>query len=276
MEAALISRSEFSTPTELISLLDTSGRPDGAGEQERKRLKHGPQLECHAYKLDETAMWHKWVAACGVRVKGLRSLSQLVSLNAFFGFFSALSGQVGQIRIALRRDLSPASYGTCAVEEVPGSAPSGGDVLLLAKRFMADPEPYKVLVVMPAAHAANLQRSFAQPQGVSSCRPIGDNVRKNIKAKAPTLLKQGDLSLEAAAYLTSWSEGTLEKKPRPLSYKFLESHRLDRIAPGESHAWAPVRRERHVDLSPPGEASSALSDPEDGAEGEVMMAIDDA
>ena len=188
----------------------------------------------------------------------------------------ALSGKVGQVRIALRKDISPASYGSCSIEEIPGSTASGGDVLLLAKRFMADPEPFKVVVVLSATRAASLQRSFAQPQGVSSCRPVGDNVRKNIKAKVPALLKQGDLSLEAAAYLTTWSEGTLQKRPRPSSYKFLESHRLDHVGPGESHPWALRGRERHVDLSLPGDASSALSDPEDGLEGEVMMALDDA
>lgn len=75
MIASLIARYEFADPDELIEIIDSAGTPcaDG-GEQERKRCKKKFTVDCQAYKLDQTARWHEWVAALGVRVKGLRSL----------------------------------------------------------------------------------------------------------------------------------------------------------------------------------------------------------
>lgn len=75
--ASLVARYEFSTPSELIEILDFAGRPDHCqvGEQERKRVKKNFAVDCEAYKLDQTAKWHDWVGAAGVRVKGLRFLT---------------------------------------------------------------------------------------------------------------------------------------------------------------------------------------------------------
>ena len=78
--SSLISRHEFSTPEELIEILDFAGTPLGVGEQERKRVKTPFTVDCEAYKLDQTARWHDWVAAAGVRVKGLRTLDQPTSI----------------------------------------------------------------------------------------------------------------------------------------------------------------------------------------------------
>ncbi len=57
------------------------------------------------------------------------------------------------------------SYGRVFVDEIRGETPSGDDILLLAKKFMADPEPYKIATVLTASQAADIRRSFAQPQG---------------------------------------------------------------------------------------------------------------
>lgn len=73
--ASLITRYEFSNPEELISILDSAGRPEELGEhgkQERKRAKKTFTADCRPYKLDQTAQWHEWVSALGVRLKGLR------------------------------------------------------------------------------------------------------------------------------------------------------------------------------------------------------------
>lgn len=78
MIASLIARYEFSDPDQLIDILDSAGRPEAAvhGEQERKRIKKNFTIDCQAYRLDQTACWHDWVSALGVRVKGLRSLHE--------------------------------------------------------------------------------------------------------------------------------------------------------------------------------------------------------
>ena len=74
--ASLISRYEFSSPDELVDILDSAGRPEAeVGEQERKRTKKNFTVDCQAYKLDQVARWHEWVSVLGVRVKGLRELA---------------------------------------------------------------------------------------------------------------------------------------------------------------------------------------------------------
>lgn len=67
----------------------------------------------------------------------------------------------------MRKDIDPASYGRVAVSELPGSPVQGEDVILIAKRYMADPEPYKIVTVVSADQAAILRRSLQQPQ---TCR----------------------------------------------------------------------------------------------------------
>ena len=69
--SSLIARYEFSTPEDLIEILDFAGQPLEAGEQERKRVKKPFTVECQAYKLDQTAKWHDWVSPAAVKVKGL-------------------------------------------------------------------------------------------------------------------------------------------------------------------------------------------------------------
>lgn len=80
--ASLVARYEFSTPDELVDILDSAGRPSEAevAERERKRTKKNFTVDCQAYKLDQTAGWHAWASAAGVRVKGLR-LSTCASIS---------------------------------------------------------------------------------------------------------------------------------------------------------------------------------------------------
>lgn len=189
-----------------------------------------------------------------------------VSLVFIMGivWFSLVSGHVGQIRINLRKDIDPASYGRCSVDEIRGSQPHGDDVILIAKVFMADAEPYAVKTLLTAEQASALQNSFAQPAGIADRRPLDAQVRANVHAKVKPLIKQGFLSLEAAAYLTNWVDGTLQQTPRPMSYPCL-AYRYEPVAGnlGAVVAWQPQRRERHIDLKVPNERlDHAASDSE--------------
>ncbi|CAE7836498.1 unnamed protein product [Symbiodinium sp. CCMP2592] len=148
---------------------------------------------------------------------------------------------------ALREDLSPASFGQCRVEEISGSAPSGKDVLLLAKRWMSDPEPFRVVCLMPAATCGVLRASFAQPGGVEDRRPIAPKVQKNICRLSHECMRQGDISADACAYLTQWCSGELARKPRPCRYPFLEVRRGD-VPAAERVIWAGAGRDRHINL----------------------------
>lgn len=159
-----------------------------------------------------------------------------------------LLGRVGQLRICYRRDIDPGSYGRCTVEEIPMVQPSGGDVLLICKRYMADAEPYKVVTAVSAAEVELIQRSFAQPTGTWKRRVIAPKVRKGVLATAPSCVRQGVLSVAAAGYLTNWVEGTLPRRTRPRQYSFL-SHRLNHEAGGEgAMPWGARLRNRHIDL----------------------------
>ena len=149
----------------------------------------------------------------------------------------------------MRKDLDAISYGRVSVDEIRGETPSGDDILLLARKFMADPEPYKIATVLTASQAADIRRSFAQPQGVWRRRVITEKVRAKIATKVPQCVRQGVLSQEAGAYLTNWADGTLPKIPRPQRYAFLTRRIFGPDPPGRILPWGPRHRERHIDLS---------------------------
>ena len=161
----------------------------------------------------------------------------------------------------LRKDVDPSSYGTCQTEEIRGAPASEDDILLIAKAFMSDPEPYKVKVLLTAADASTFRKSFVQPSGVAARRPIVAKVKTNVHSKVPPLVSQGFLSDDAAAYLTNWVDGTLQRVPRPQSYPCL-THRYDATPDNlcEVVPWTPQRRERHVDLTVPDQRDDGASD----------------
>ena len=130
-------------------------------------------------------------------------------------------GHVGQLRFCLRQDIDPSSYGSCQVEEVDGRDPHGSDVLLIAKRRMADPEPIRVICLVPAVVCWKIRASLQHPVGDCARRPIGESISKNITVKAPRCYRQGIISSENLAYLTGWIEGSLPRIQRPASYQFL-------------------------------------------------------
>ena len=163
------------------------------------------------------------------------------------------------MRFALRKDIDPGSYGRVECQEVRGHRPCEDDVILIAKKFMADPEPFKVQVVLTSEEAAVLRRSFAQPTGLNAKRPITAKVQKNIKSKVPALVSQGVMPIDGAAYLLNWVDGTLETRRRPTSYSVLE-YRYDRLPdpPGRVDTWEPKQRMRVIDYD--GESDSEGSE----------------
>ena len=174
------------------------------------------------------------------------------------------AGRVGQLRFSLRKDIDPSSYGQCVCEELRGERPSGDDVILIAKKFMASPEPYKVVVLLSAEQSATLRKSMCQPSGVANRRPISDKVISNIKGKVPALLRNQILHRDAAAYLQNWVGSTLDRLPRPRAYSVL-NHRYDQIPEvgGDTVPWQPKAREKHIDLTLLDD-DNAQSDSDDG------------
>ena len=134
---------------------------------------------------------------------------------------------MGQLRICLRQDLDPSSYGRCQVEEIANRKPHGSDVLLLAKHRMADAEPFRVITLVSAEMCHSLRSSFRQPVGTCSRRPIAQKVVDKIRKVAPQCARQGAISEDALAYLLNWSDGSMDLIPRPSAYRFLQLRRHD-------------------------------------------------
>ena len=183
------------------------------------------------------------------------------------------------MRFARRGDLDPASFGTCAVEELPaarGVEPHPGDILLLAKKKkMADPEPYKVTCVMSAAYAEQLRCGFQEVVGVAKRRPVAAKVAHNIATVGVRCQKQGIIDQQALAYLQGWSEGTWRRLKRQTSYAHLR-HRgtLPCPMPQMQGSWIAPRRVKHVDLTLPSEGDPDLDDDSGSDNAEVDLVLD--
>ena len=290
-QAALICRHVFDTPEMVTEIMDTMCRPDNPGERERKRNKCH-KVEASAEKLDEVAQWREWCSVAGIKLKGLRPLGirvqhfgfvlplvglwvlELIGVCCLF-VFCFIWGQVGSIRICRRCDVDHRSMGWCTVQELPGKLEKKpGDILLIAKKKMADAEPYSVVVLMRQERATALKQGFCQPTGVASRRPISEQVSKNIATIAPRCCKQGIINQTALSYLTSWSQGLWPRLRRPTSYVHLQRRiALPFDSQLETPSWSPPNRIKHVDLSFDG-----VEEDSDGEnEGEIALgSIQDA
>lgn len=124
--------------------------------------------------------------------------------------------------------------------------------MLFVKRWMSDPEPYRVITLVPASVCAQLRASFQQPVGNCERRAVGRDVVNNISAKAPLCFKQGIISCDALAYLTGWLEGTLQVVPRPAAYRYLTLRRyaLQGVPVPAAAAWAAPNRSRVITVMP--------------------------
>ena len=168
------------------------------------------------------------------------------------GLRSLSLGYVGSIRITRRCDVDPTTMGWCTTQELPGSKPRNpGDILLIAKKRMADAEPYAVVVLMTQDRAHALELGFQQPVGVADRRPVTERVKKNIASMSPKCLKHGVISHDAHSYLSCWSEGVWPRQARPTAYNHL-FHRRElpfHVNPGVHPSWEPPDRFKHVDLT---------------------------
>lgn len=70
--ASYLTPQEFSTPQDVVELLDSATRPDREADSFRKQAQR-TKVHTHTYKLDEVACWQDWVAALGIRLLGLRT-----------------------------------------------------------------------------------------------------------------------------------------------------------------------------------------------------------
>ena len=185
-----------------------------------------------------------------------------------FSWISAL-GKCGSIRFSRRVDIDSASLGYCEVEELASTRqnPSADDVILLAKRYMGDPCPHKVIVMVRAHDAIRFQMGLTQPQGVSARRAIPPDVIKNIKAYGPRCEAQGILSRDANICLQAWCQDTVLLKPRPRTYSFLDHRQSSLRRPAVAGMpWSVPARSRHVNLDP---------GQQDASDGEADDADDD-
>ena len=169
---------------------------------------------------------------------------------------------MGQLRFALRKDIDPSSYGRCEIEEISRVTPHGSDVMVLAKRFMADPEPTRVMCLIPASTCQALRNAFKQPEGIASRRVISNAVRNNIRTYAPPCAKQGIITNDALAYLMSWIDSSLPKVPRPRSYQCLNLRRYEINFEGQVpvREWEAPHRFRVIHVMPSDDGRVASDD----------------
>lgn len=71
--AAMLACKSFSTPDDLLEILNMTCRADDGAEAVRKKRRKLQKIACHAARLDETARWKAWGDVAGVKLVGLRS-----------------------------------------------------------------------------------------------------------------------------------------------------------------------------------------------------------
>lgn len=257
--ALAIARACFNDPDDVVEVLS--------------RLCRGVKgsVRANAYKLDQVACWKEWVAHLRLKLKGLHDCHYL--------------------RICRREDIGlPAAdwgHGHDGREELcaevqdfaPGVPRSGGDIVIVAKQWMADRTPTQVLALVPAVDARRvLENRPDQPSGVAMRRPIGPQVIRSIRTYAPQAAAAGFISEAGASYLQAWVDGIWPRYTRPREYSFLE-HRW-RQAPAavpplpphlrEASAARPIRVVRMRGARGAAAAAAAADSDEDVDPGQVM------
>lgn len=189
-----------------------------------------------ASKLDETSEWKHFTRQLGLKLKGLR--------------------RVHYFRFALRRDLGGDVLDNVqTLEELGAHWPRDeSDVFLVTKRWLADKECARAMVVVPSSVATAIRQGHELPHGISPRKTIGEQMRKNLVKHIPPLKRSGELSAEASNYLLSWVSGTLRRVPKPDSYSVLSvlGYRYDERLRGEARipgSWQVPRRLKHFDLT---------------------------
>lgn len=181
---------------------------------------------------------------------------------------SLFPGRVHYVRFCARSDIeADVRNNLIEFEDFPlGRHPrSAGDIVLIAKRWMADTEILRVIALVPEATAKQIRIGMSCPQGIAGRRAIGHRVYDNIQKHASRGKKTGDLRGAAADYLLQWSSDSLAQFPRPRTYSILTyrwDHAMHReaLSPG---AWTTPSRLRHVDLAIDAEDHGLTSESED-------------
>jgi hypothetical protein len=172
--------------------------------------------------------------------------------------------------------VDPSTLGDVAFEEIPRTQPNAGDIVAIAKHFMADPCAAKAIVLVTVDHAAAIRQGFRQPNSTAEKRTIEASVRKNIQTYAPRCVAQKCISQDAATHLLAWVEGTLPSKPRPTSYPCLDFRQPDpfpTLDPVPPAPWAPPARMRHVSFKEVGGSRHDDIDSDtDGDEAPISLA----
>ena len=183
------------------------------------------------------------------------------------------------MRFCQRQDVDPASLGYCSIEELPTTraAPSPRDILVVAKRYMADPMPFKVVTLVSAAQATNIRLGFRLPIGLAERRAIPTQVQKNIKTYCDRAYHQGVINTDARAYLNGWVAGSLPKIPKPTRYSVFDYRQPGVIDEPQCFAlpWVVPARARHVNLDPgrDPEIDSSDDDEDDGDHVAALFAL---
>ena len=179
----------------------------------------------------------------GIRFKGLR--------------------HVGSVRFCRRSDVDGSSFGYCTLEEIHGSQPAPGDIIMMVKASMADANPYRCCTVMTAIEASALRIGAQQPRGVAERRVIANNVVRNLETYAPRCREQGIISRRAESYLLDWTAGRLAKEPRPTRYSIINYRQNTPSAHTGLHVtpdWSEKLRHKNWQLKPLGSNDPDTSD----------------
>ena len=220
--ARLLMGKVISSADELVAILN-----DGVTSESRIR---GSSAE--ASKLDEVANWKDFTQQLGLSFKGLR--------------------RVHYFRFLRRKDLGSDVLDNVLELEEYGRrwAPHEDDIFMITKRWLADQQIARALVVVPASLATEIRAGYQDPRGVASRKNIVPKMRQNLEKLIPSLRSTGELTRQGSDYLLNWCRGNLHRYPRPQSYPILSY----RFAPAfdQPHVpgqWAHPSRVKHFDFA---------------------------
>lgn len=220
--ARLLMGKVISSADELVAILN-----DAVTSESRIR---GSSAE--ASKLDEVANWKDFTQQLGLSFKGLR--------------------RVHYFRFLRRKDLGSDVLDNVLELEEYGRrwVPHEDDIFLTTKRWLADKQVVRALVVVPASLAAEIRKGYQDPQGVTIRKTIVHKMRQNLEKLVPSLRSTGELTRQGSDYLLNWCKGKLYRYPRPQSYPIL-SYRFtaDFDQPHVPGQWARPNRVKHFDLA---------------------------
>ena len=153
---------------EMVGIIGDAMAGGGKDGIEGGRLR-GSQAE--ASKLDEVSSWKTFTAQTGVALKGLR--------------------RVHYFRFCCRRDLGSDVLDNVLELEELGSHRHPEDIFLVSKRWLADQEVARALMVLPSSAAESLRQGYQQHAGIAVRKVIPENMRKTLPSRSRVCDVQG-------------------------------------------------------------------------------------